>query len=130
MRKTIASVVVVFMCLFMFAGCRPKSIEEAIKPADLEKMVDELKENALFKNNYSDAKIEVSGNNVTYKYYYNSGAMNYSNPIDSSMSRVFLRKTQISGKNGDSAGTCYLSEWDVANNSQSCIREDALSIDK
>ena len=70
MRKTIASVVVIFMCLFMFAGCRPKSIEEAIKPADLQKMVDELKENALFKNNYSDAKIEVSGNNVTYKYYY------------------------------------------------------------
>ena len=38
MRKTIASVVVIFMCLFMFAGCRPKSIEEAIKPADLQKM--------------------------------------------------------------------------------------------
>lgn len=70
MRKTVASVVVIFMCLFMFAGCRPKSIEEAVKPADLQKMVDEMKENSLFKSVYKDASIEVKGNNVTYKYYY------------------------------------------------------------
>ena len=70
MRKTIASVVVVFMCLFMFAGCKPKTIEAAIKPADLQKMVDEMKENSLFKTVYSDASIEVKGNEVTYKYYY------------------------------------------------------------
>ena len=70
MRKTIASVVVVFMCLFMFAGCKPKTIEAAIKPADLQKMVDEMKENSLFKSVYKDASIEVKDNDVTYKYYY------------------------------------------------------------
>lgn len=58
------------MCLFMFAGCRPKSIEEAFKPADRQKMEDELKNNALIKANYSDVKIDIAGNNVTYKYYY------------------------------------------------------------
>ena len=70
MRKTIASVVVVFMCLFMFAGCKPKTIEAAIKPADLQKMVDEMKENSLFKSYYSDADIKVSGNTITYEYWY------------------------------------------------------------
>ena len=70
MRKTVASVLVVFMALFMFAGCRPKSLEEAVKPADLQKMVDEMKENSLFKTAYKDASIEVKGNSVTYKYYY------------------------------------------------------------
>ncbi len=70
MRKTVASVLVVFMALFMFAGCRPKTIEAAIKPAELQKMVDEMKENSLFKSVYKDASIEVKENTVTYKYYY------------------------------------------------------------
>ena len=58
------------MCLFMFAGCKPKTIEAAIKPADLQKMVDEMKENSLFKSYYSDADIKVSGNTITYEYWY------------------------------------------------------------
>ncbi len=70
MRKTVASVLVVFMALFMFAGCRPKTIEAAVKPADLEKMVDEMKQNSLFKSVYKDASIEVKNNDVVYKYYY------------------------------------------------------------
>ncbi len=70
MRKTLASVMVVFMCLFMFAGCGNKTLEQRIKPADLQKMVDEMKENSLFKSVYKDAAIEVSGNSITYKYYY------------------------------------------------------------
>ena len=70
MRKTVASVLVVFMAIFMFAGCQPKTIEAAIKPADLQKMVDEMKENSLFKSVYKDASIEIKENTITYKYYY------------------------------------------------------------
>ena len=77
MRKTIASVVVVFMCLFMFAGCKPRTIESAIKPADIEKMVDKMKENSLFESVYSDASIEVNDNDVTYKYYYKDDMSDY-----------------------------------------------------
>ena len=47
-----------------------KTIEEIIKPEDIQKMIDELKKSSVFKDNYSDAKIEISGNNITYKYYY------------------------------------------------------------
>ena len=68
--QPVASVLVVFMALFMFAGCRPKTIEAAIKPAELQKMADEMKENSLFKSVYKDASIEVKDNTVTYKYYY------------------------------------------------------------
>ena len=70
MRKTVASVLVIFMALFMFAGCGSKTLEQKVKPADLQKMVDEMKENSLFKSVYKDAAIEVKGNDVTYKYYY------------------------------------------------------------
>ena len=70
MRKTVASVLVVIMALFMFAGCGKKTIEQQVKPAELQKMVDEMKENATFKSVYKDAAIEVKENTVTYKYWY------------------------------------------------------------
>ena len=70
MRKTVASVLVIFMALFMFTGCGKKTLEQKVKPADLQKMVDEMKENSLFKSVYKDASIEVKENDVTYKYYY------------------------------------------------------------
>ena len=70
MRKTVASVLVVFMALFMFAGCGKKTLEQHVKPAELQKMVDEMKENATFKSVYKDAAIEVKENSVTYKYWY------------------------------------------------------------
>ena len=70
MRKTVASVLVIFMALFMFAGCGMKTIEQQVKPAELQKMVDEMKENATFKSVYKDAAIEVKENSITYKYWY------------------------------------------------------------
>lgn len=70
MRKTVASVLVVIMALFMFAGCGKKTIEQQVKPAELQKMVDEMKENATFKSVYKDAAIEVKENTITYKYWY------------------------------------------------------------
>ena len=70
MRKTVASVLVVIMALFMFAGCGKKTLEQHVKPAELQKMVDEMKENATFKSVYKDAAIEVKENTITYKYWY------------------------------------------------------------
>ena len=70
MRQTIASVLVVFMALFMFSGCGKRTLESKIKPAELQKMVDEMKENSLFKSVYKDASIEIKENSIIYKYYY------------------------------------------------------------
>ncbi len=47
-----------------------KTIEQAIKPEELQAMIDKLKDSSVFKDNYDDAKIEISGNNIVYKYYY------------------------------------------------------------
>ena len=66
MRKTIASVLVVFMALFMFAGCGKRTLESKIK----QKMVDEMKENSRVKSVYKDASIEIKENSIIYKYYY------------------------------------------------------------
>ena len=52
------------------ADSSAKTLEEAITPEMLKKMIDELKQNDLVKNNYSDVNIEISGNSITYKYYY------------------------------------------------------------
>lgn len=62
---------VIFMALFMFTGCGKKTLEKSVKPAELQKMVDEMKESALFKSTYKDASIEIKENSITYKYYYN-----------------------------------------------------------
>jgi len=70
MRKTLVSIVAVFMCIFMFAGCFAKTIEQKISPAEIEKLCDEMKEDSYFQTYYRDIKIEIEENHVTYKYYY------------------------------------------------------------
>lgn len=70
MRKTLVSIVAVFMCIFMFAGCFAKTIEQKISPAEIEKLCDEMKEDFYFQTYYRDIKIEIEENHVTYKYYY------------------------------------------------------------
>ncbi|MBO4449328.1 MAG: zinc-ribbon domain-containing protein [Clostridiales bacterium] len=47
-----------------------KTLEEAIDPEELQKTIDNMKESDTFKNTYKDATIVVSGNTITYKYYY------------------------------------------------------------
>ena len=42
MRKTVASVLVIFMALFMFAGCGKKTIEQRVKPAELQKIMKDI----------------------------------------------------------------------------------------
>ena len=71
MRKAAASVLVVFMCIFMFAGCGGgKTIEQQISQAQLTKLNEEIKNVPLFSTTFKDAKIEIEGNHVIYKYYY------------------------------------------------------------
>ena len=71
MRKAVTSVVAVLMVLFVFAGCGPKTIEQAFSDSDLQKMCDEIKSNSLFSTYYNDVKVEVKENDITYEYWYN-----------------------------------------------------------
>lgn len=69
MRKTVSAFLAVFMCLFVFTACGPRTIEDRVSKADLQKMCDEIKSNPLVSSVYSDVKVEVEGNNITYMYY-------------------------------------------------------------
>lgn len=70
MRKTLVSIVTVIMCIFMFAGCGAKTIEQKISDSQIQKICDEMKEDSYFQTYYKDVKLEIEGNHVTYKYYY------------------------------------------------------------
>ena len=48
-----------------------KTLEKAISPEELQRTIDNMKDSDTFRNNYKDATIEVRGNTITYKYYYN-----------------------------------------------------------
>ncbi len=69
MRKTVSAFLAVFMCLFLFTACGGRTIEERISKAQLQKMCDEVKSDPQFKSVFSDVKVEVEGNNITYEYY-------------------------------------------------------------
>lgn len=58
------------MCIFMFAGCGAKTIEQKISDSQIQKICDEMKEDSYFQTYYKDVKLEIEGNHVTYKYYY------------------------------------------------------------
>lgn len=47
------------MTLFMFAGCKKKTIEDKISPADIQKVVDVAKSNENFNKGLKDATIEI-----------------------------------------------------------------------
>ena len=70
MRKTLVSIVTVIMCIFMFAGCGAKTIEQKISSSQIEKLCDEMKEDTTFQTYFRDIDIEIEENHVTYKYYY------------------------------------------------------------
>lgn len=71
MRKAAVSVLVVFMCIFMFTGCGGgKTIEQQISQTQLTKLNEEIKNVPMFSTTFKDAKIEIEGNHVMYKYYY------------------------------------------------------------
>ena len=71
MRKTLVSVAVIFMCIFMFTGCYSgNTLEERVSDRQLRKMEEQLMENSEIRQSFNDVKIEVSGNHITYKFYF------------------------------------------------------------
>ena len=71
MRKVAISVAVIFMCIFMFTGCYTgKTLEERISDSQIEKMEESLLSKNDIPNEFSEIKIEVKENHITYKYYY------------------------------------------------------------
>ena len=47
-----------------------RTLEDILEPDELQSMIDEMKENDLFKNYYRDATIVIEKNDITYKYWY------------------------------------------------------------
>lgn len=72
MRKKIISVFTALLCVGMLAGCGKKTLEQKLGKSQLKEMNDEAY-NTYVKNgtDYKDIKIEVEGNNLYYKYWYN-----------------------------------------------------------
>ena len=71
MRKAAVSVLVVIMCIFMFTGCGGgKTIEQQVSQAQLAQLNEEVKNVPMFSTTFKDAKIEIEGNHVIYKYWY------------------------------------------------------------
>ncbi len=69
-------------------------------------------------------RMRVTSN--TNKYFYGLGGPNMSYPLDSSVVRYFEKKSFISTNNGDVDSVCLLTEFDVAYNTKSCIKESDL----
>lgn len=71
MRKRIIAFVSVIMCAMMFAGCK-NTLEKKVSKKELKEMNDQAYEQYV-KNDDSikDIKIEIKGNEVIYKYYFN-----------------------------------------------------------
>ena len=70
MRKRIIAFVSIIMCAMMFAGCK-NTLEKKISKKQLQDMNDQAYEQYV-KNDSSmkDIKIEIKGNDITYKYYF------------------------------------------------------------
>ena len=47
-----------------------RTLEDLLSPEELQKQAKQMMEDDSFKNIYKDARIEVVGNTITYKYYY------------------------------------------------------------
>ena len=88
MRKAVVSFVCVVMCLFMFAGCGGKTIEDKVSQSQLNKMCEEFKSDPSFSQTFKDIKIELDGNHVTYKYYFK---------MEMDDSQIDQMKTQLAG---------------------------------
>jgi hypothetical protein len=72
MRKALTGVLVVVMCLFMFTGCfGAKTLEEKMTDYDIQKIVNEIKNDSMYKTYYKDCKMTVEENHITFEYWYN-----------------------------------------------------------
>ena len=65
MRKVVSSVLVVFMCLFMFTGCHDdRTLEQKISQAEIDRFVNEQKQTPDYLQTCDDLTLEIKGNEV------------------------------------------------------------------
>ncbi|MBR4403634.1 MAG: hypothetical protein IKT10_00835 [Clostridiales bacterium] len=81
MRKVVTSVLVVFMCLFMFTGCHDdRTLEQKISKAEIERFVNEQKQTKDYIETCDDLSLEIVGNEIymsfRLKYSMNNDQMN------------------------------------------------------
>lgn len=71
MRKKIISVFTVLMCAFMLVGCK-NTIEKKYSKKQIQEMNDQAYEQYVKgSSDYKDVKIEIKGNVIYYKYWFN-----------------------------------------------------------
>ncbi len=81
MRKVVSSVLVVFMCLFMFTGCHDdRTLEQKISQAEIDRFVNEQKQTPDYIQTCDDLTLEIKGNEVymgfRLRYSMNNDEMN------------------------------------------------------
>ncbi len=65
MRKVVSSVLVVFMCLFMFTGCHDdRTLEQKISKSEIDRFVNEQKQTQDYIQNCDDMSLEIKGNEI------------------------------------------------------------------
>lgn len=70
MRKAVTSALVIFMCIFVFAGCGGNTLEDRIGyNARRELCQEALNSSSEYKSYFSDVKLDIYENHVTFKYY-------------------------------------------------------------
>ena len=106
MRKTLVSVAVIFMCIFMLTGCYSgKTLEERVSARQIAKMEEQLMENSDIQQSFNDVKISISGNHITYKFYFSM----YMDDM-----QVIQAKSYLLNTNYDSEITNYKEQFEKA----------------
>ena len=72
-----------------------------------------------------ETKIQKTVTRETYKKFISDGTDTKKYPLDQTITRFFVAKTYFRGE-GNNLMVCYLTEYDVANKSNSCILESDL----
>lgn len=68
--------------------------------------------------------ITLTVNTKTYKVNTKTNSFLKEMPLDTSITRIFLRRTYV--RMPDYFGECYFTEYDISNNNPNCIRYDQL----
>ena len=70
MRKAVAGVLAVFMCLFIFTGCfNDRTLEQIVTPQNIEEAKKMAMDQPEFAKTFRAVDVEFDDNNVTCKYY-------------------------------------------------------------
>ena len=69
MRKVVTSVLVVFMCLFMFTGCHDdRTLEQKISKYEIDRFINEQKQTQDYKDTCDDLGLEIHGNDIIMSF--------------------------------------------------------------